>query len=113
MSSVTLPHVLKFLKSCNPDLISGCSTEARRTLYSLFVAGLEQQRPDLYRTVVVAGEAAASQRQAQQQRLAALFRKGPTAAAPGTSNDADLASAANSSNHSAAQPERFTFGFNL
>jgi hypothetical protein len=47
VSDVNLPHVLKVLRTRNPDLISGCSEDMRKELYDRFVDKLRCRRPDL------------------------------------------------------------------
>ena len=47
VSSVNLPHVLKFVATKSEDLISGCPPEDRTTLHRRFVAALEEHRPEV------------------------------------------------------------------
>ena len=47
VSSVNLPHVLKFVATKSEDLISGCPPKDRATLHRRFVAALEEHRPEV------------------------------------------------------------------
>jgi len=48
VSSVNLPHVLKFLATQSEDLISGCPLADRSTLHRRFMTALEEHRPEVY-----------------------------------------------------------------
>ena len=47
VSTVTLPHVLQFLRSGNEVLVSGLALEERVSLHDRFLEALQAQRPEV------------------------------------------------------------------
>jgi hypothetical protein len=54
VSEANLAHVLAFLRSRSPALVSGCAEEEREGLHDAFVAALQRQRPELLERVAAA-----------------------------------------------------------
>ena len=48
VSAANLPRVMRVLRTCNPDLISGCPPEARATLAERFEAALKVWQPQVW-----------------------------------------------------------------
>lgn len=47
VSSAGLRQCMAFLKTGNPDLVSGCLQEKRGDLHERFLAALQEQRPEV------------------------------------------------------------------
>jgi hypothetical protein len=70
VSEANLPHVLAFLRSRSPALVSGCAADERASLYDRFVEALRRERPEL---LARAEEAAAAAAQKAEVRGACLL----------------------------------------
>ncbi|MEW5308572.1 MAG: hypothetical protein WDW38_000520 [Sanguina aurantia] len=77
VSSVNLPHVLRFLEPGRPELVSGCGEEDRCTLHDRFVEALQQRAPKVWEGLMASR---AEQRRIAEgdRKLSALFRALPT-----------------------------------
>lgn len=103
VSTVNLPHVLRFLKNGTEDHISGLPMDQRAGLYNRFVEALEAKEP-----VALAGarevEAQRQKTIAESQRLASLFSEAPQGTGKGegrplkSATGAGVANAAEDSN---------------
>lgn len=109
VSEANLGRVLRYLRTRNPDLISGCSAAEAATLFDRFTAALAAARPELLREWH-AELAAAEQQRKQGAALAALFKGGHSSAWAEGKHGGGPAGRKQSSGP-ASQPEGFTFGF--
>ena len=69
VSTVNLPHVLKFLRSGRQDLVSGCAVEDRALLHDKFVAALQAHNPQ----ALAAARLSTAGKHLPQHRLSDLF----------------------------------------
>lgn len=76
VSAVTLPHVLAFLRSRSPALVSGCAKESRAGLYDRFVAALRERRPELLEAAEAAQAAAQRRAEVSPERGGRGWRAG-------------------------------------
>ena len=99
VSAANLGRVLRFLRTRDPALVSGCAEEDVATLHDCFVSALEQERPELLRNWQE--EQATTQQQRQEgAALTALFKH---------DGEPDINAAAESSLATAG----FSFGFEV
>ncbi len=72
VSEVNLPHVLRFLASGSPELVSGCALDDRASLHERFLSALQRERPDVMERLHELDKAS-QQSAARRKQLSSLF----------------------------------------
>ena len=70
VSTVNLPHVLKFLRSGRQDLVSGCAIHDRALLHDRFMAALQNHDPE----ALAAAQLTPVCKQSSKKQLSHLFQ---------------------------------------
>lgn len=96
VSTVNLPHVLKFLRSGRQDLVSGCAIHDRALLHDRFLAALQSHNPEALATV----QLPAARKESPKKHLSHLFQDSTPACSIGVTGE-----------QSSCAPSTHKFGF--
>ena len=96
VSTVNLPHVLKFLRSGRQDLVSGCAIHDRALLHDRFLAALQSHNREALATV----QLPAARKQSSKKHLSHLFQDSTPACSIGVTGE-----------QSSCAPSTHKFGF--
>lgn len=95
VSTVNLPHVLKFLRSGRQDLVSGCAIHDRALLHDRFFAALQSHNPEALATVQLPAA-----RKSSKKHLSHLFQDSTSGCSIGVTGE-----------QSSCAPSTHKFGF--